>query len=110
MIFDTHLFFTTGAILFAKWINHKDEIDEEMILSELDNIACKVKKHLQETRDIQTYVANTEEFPSRNNTCFEILNAIRHVMFTDMAFSGNTDDYYNVKNSLIHEVSRFGEV
>ena len=102
-------FFTTGAILIAKWMNYKVNIDEEKVMSELDSIVCRVKEYLQQRRqNLPVNVATSDDdCQTPEQATFKILDGIKHVMFNETMFDGNSDDYYNIKNSMIHEVSDF---
>ncbi|XP_048583066.1 F-box only protein 21 isoform X2 [Nematostella vectensis] len=86
-----------GAVLIAQWVQYDKP-------SEITN---KVSQELERlTEEVRQTVAVSTEL--QDTTCpvtdQRFLEAVRDVMFTKENFSGNTEDYYDLDNSMINEV------
>ncbi|XP_067032659.1 F-box only protein 21-like isoform X1 [Acropora muricata] len=111
-----------GAMLIVRWILNEDDIDEQVIFSELDNIAQMVQESLcGNDSSIRIAVPSTmEERIARTDAanpvvihpaaCLRLLNSLKHVLYQQLHFKGNVDEYYKKENSLLHEVlkNRYG--
>lgn len=107
-----------GAMLIAKWILNEEDIDEHNTFSELDNIAQMVQDSLCGYRN--TSSSNTastvslEERAPRSNeefavvahpaACLRILDSLKHVLYQQLQFKGNVNEYYRKENSMLHQV------
>jgi len=91
-----------GALIIAKWIDHNITLNgtAEKVKTKLDSMASRVANILQEK-------AASEEGGAPENV-IKILEGIKHVMYEEEKFSGNTNDYYSINNSLINQVCNFG--
>jgi len=81
------------------------KVDGSLITRQLDDIATAVGAHLLQTTNNPTASHDTMSavrellLPSS-----VILEAINKVLYEQMKFSGNSDDYYNPQNSYINKV------
>lgn len=55
-------------------------------------------------RKLDTLAARTEVLAGRDRTSGNILECLNQVLFVQEAFRGNTDDYYDPRNSYLNEV------
>jgi len=63
------------------------ELDVPAYLNALDTMAAAAQQHLPQ-----------HAYP------LKILHAINHYLFTELGFRGNTDDYYDPRNSFLNDV------
>lgn len=103
--------------MIARWILNEDDIDEQVTISELDNIAQMVQESLcGNDSSISIALPSTmEERIARNDeanpvvthpaACLRVLDCLKHVLYQQLHFKGNVDEYYKKENSLLHEVS-----
>ena len=105
-------------MLIAKWILNEEDIDEHNTLSELDIIAQMVQDSLCGYRN--TSSSNTastvslEERAPRSNeefavvthpaACLRILDSLKDVLYQQLQFKGNVNEYYRKENSMLHQV------
>ncbi|KAK2574066.1 F-box only protein 21 [Acropora cervicornis] len=111
-----------GAMLIVRWILNEDDIDEQVTFSELDNIAQMVQERLcgyDSSIRIAVRSAMEERIPRTDAAnpvvthpaaCLRLLNSLKHVLYQQLHFKGNVDEYYKKENSLLHEVlkNRYG--
>lgn len=116
--FDFCLLIFKGAMLIVRWILNEEDIDEQVTISELDNIAQMVQESLcandssiriavpsaMEERISRTDAANP--VVTHPEACLRLLNCLKHVLYEQLHFKGNVDEYYKKENSLLHEVSQ----
>ena len=92
-------------MLVSKWINYDIEIDEMESRHELDRIANLVR-HSQNMEAAGAPTAEeTTNYISDPVRCLKVLGGIQQVVFVDLRFTGNTDEYYSMDNSFINKVS-----
>lgn len=90
-------FDSIGAMIIAKWIdNRKTSEYAKEAFGMLDEMANRVRNIVQEEA-----LGSSQRDPT---WCIQILEGIKHVMYNEDKFSGNSQDYYNVNNSLITQV------
>lgn len=103
-------------MLIVRWILNEEDIDEQVTISELDNIAQMVQESLcandssiriavpsaMEERISRTDAANP--VVTHPEACLRLLNCLKHVLYEQLHFKGNVDEYYKKENSLLHEV------
>ena len=100
-----------GAALFAAYLNPYAGYTVESVSSTLDQLAeevaeCLLKQELQETGRLDG-LGEPPYLPHVNGVITDqtkICKAINTVLYTVHGFKGNAEDYYNIDNSLIHEV------
>lgn len=91
-------------------MDHK--IDDDMVnymKSSLDRMAERVRRIVGEDEPLNHDHQEHTYYCTDPGRCSQIINGIKRVMFEEDNFGGNTQDYYNVKNSFITEV-RFIEL
>lgn len=101
----------TGAALFAAYLNPYAGYTVESVCSTLDQLAeevaeCLLKQELQEMGRLGN-LGEPPYLPHVNGVITDqtkICKAINTVLYTVHGFKGNAEDYYNIDNSLIHEV------
>ncbi|XP_068679447.1 F-box only protein 21-like isoform X1 [Montipora foliosa] len=105
-----------GALLIARWILNEEDIDEQSILLELDNIAQMVQQSLHGNRSVinsnstspleERIARRTKAIPAVTHPAatLRILDCLKHVLYQQLQFKGNVDEYYRKENSLLHEV------
>ncbi|HWN68412.1 MAG TPA: transglutaminase-like domain-containing protein [Haliangium sp.] len=97
---------TAGLTLFA----HVADRPEEDI--ELDVASLLIAEWEYEGLDVSRYVALLDEFgelvqqarSGREEQSFGEIRALNRTLFHDLGFRGNQDDYYDPRNSFLHEV------
>ncbi|KAK3739307.1 hypothetical protein QZH41_017885, partial [Actinostola sp. cb2023] len=89
-----------GALIIAKWVDYTKTDSAMEAMSTLDKMADRVRCIIQEEAPPHQSSSDSRD-PQQ---CMQILEGIKQVMFVEEQFTGNTGDYYNVKNSLITEV------
>lgn len=97
----------TGAILMAQWMQATHKIDGTLVTRQLDEIAVTVGTHLLQENGIKAshdVLSVVKELSLPNSV---ILEGINKVLYTEMKFSGNGDDYYNPHNSYINKVCTY---
>ncbi|MBD0337558.1 MAG: tetratricopeptide repeat protein [Cyanobacteria bacterium Co-bin13] len=75
-----------AAALYIAQENYPD-LEVEAYLNALDTMAVEVRERLPE-----------EPYP------LKIIRTLNQYLFTDLGFKGNTDDYYDPRNSFLNEV------
>lgn len=88
--------------MIAQWCQPKLQITENEISDQLDFIAAKVISQCPATiaEKLKNEIS-VELSPQQERTVLETLN---QVLYYDMGFRGNSQDYYNDKNSYIDQV------
>lgn len=86
--------------MITKWVQCNPEIDEAEVGQELDKIADLARRCYAE-HSAEESASNINAGPVDR----KMFNAIQKVLFQDLKFSGNSDDYYNIANSLIDKVN-----
>jgi regulator of sirC expression with transglutaminase-like and TPR domain len=95
---------TAGLTLFA---HVADRSDEDI---ELDVAALLIAEWEYEGLDVSRYTALLDEFRvqrswrERQEPSFAEIRALNRVLFQELGFRGNDDDYYDPRNSFLHEV------
>ena len=74
------------AMLLAQ--DEYPELDIDQYLAQLDHYAAQIRERL----------ADDEDSP------VAILRAMNELLFSDLGFSGNIDDYYDPRNSFLNDV------
>ena len=113
--FSTTLLFT-GAMLIARWILNEEDVDENGTYVELDRIACTVQESLRgnssstnstSTTPLEERMAQSnEEFQAVTHpaACLRILDCLKHVLYQQLLFKGNVNEYYKKDNSMLYQV------
>lgn len=106
-----------GAMLIARWILNEEDIDEHNTYLELDNIAQMVQNTLRgnngstnttSTIPLEGRMARSnEEFAAVTHptACLRILDCLKHVLYQQLQFKGNVNEYYRKENSMLHQVT-----
>lgn len=114
--FRTVLVLFTGAMLIARWILNEEDIDENDTYVELDRIACTVQESLRgnSSSTSRTPTAPLEERMAQSNeefrtvthptACLRILDCLKHVLYQQLQFKGNVNEYYKKDNSMLYQV------
>ncbi|XP_022093266.1 F-box only protein 21-like [Acanthaster planci] len=89
-----------GAILFERWHNFFSPSPKDSIRQEVSQIAERARRKLK--MDHPSYHSNiggaVEMTPEQ---CYEVFDAVNEVMFKEMNFQGNSEDFYNESNSYM---------
>lgn len=104
-------------MLIARWILDEEEIDENSTFAELDEIAKMVQDSLGGTltRGETALTTASEERMSSSNeesaaavthpaACLRIIDCLKQVLYQQLQFKGNVNDYYKKENSMLHQV------
>lgn len=92
----------TGAALLSQWCQTGLSITENEISDDLDGIAAKVIEQCPPSIVEKIRSGNSVELsPQQQRTVLENIN---QVLYFDLGFHGNTEDYYFVMNSYINQV------
>ena len=94
----------TGAILLANWMQSTHRVDGTMVTRQLDEIAVAVGTHLLQARGVTGSYDILSAVKELLLSSSVILEAINNVLYNEMKFTGNGDDYYNPNNSYINKV------
>ncbi|XP_045606616.1 F-box only protein 21 [Procambarus clarkii] len=102
----------TGAILMARWFQPHADVSVKQVTSQIDDIAKECLKELRVNHSDHPMLSAALILPSQilqeskwsPERCRQLFKCINHVLFTQMKMTGNSEDYYNLKNSLINEV------
>jgi regulator of sirC expression with transglutaminase-like and TPR domain len=97
---------TAGLTLFA---HVADRSDEDI---ELDVAALLIAEWEYEGLDVSRYTALLDDFGERvqrawrdrQEPSFAEIRALNRVLFQELGFRGNDDDYYDPRNSFLHQV------
>lgn len=94
-----------GALIIAKWVDHTITLNgsAEKVKTKLDNMADRVRSIVQE----QAQPMDCNAVSKDPEHLMKILEGIKQVMYEEERFSGNSQDYYSINNSLITEVGFF---
>lgn len=71
-------------------------VKQEVLTRQLDDLASRVRKHLQKQH-------GNDVDPAKLSPA-KAVAGLRHVLFTELGFNGNTDDYDNPINSSLYHV------
>ncbi|XP_033628334.1 F-box only protein 21-like isoform X1 [Asterias rubens] len=92
-----------GAMLFEKWYSPFRIVDCDKIRSEVTEIANQGRRKLKPEHPC--YHGNIEGAVEMTpDQCYEVFDAVNEVMYKEMGFKGNKDDYYNRDNSFMSKV------
>lgn len=104
-------------MLIARWILDEEEIDENSTFAELDEIAKVVQDSLggNLTRGETVLTTASEERMSISTeesapavthpaACLRIIDCLKQVLYQQLQFKGNVNDYYKKENSMLHQV------
>lgn len=106
----------TGAMFIARWILNEEDIDENGTYVELDRIACTVRESLRSnssctngtsTNPLEEQMAQSnEEFRAVTHptACLRLLDCLKHVLYQQLMFKGNVNEYYRKDNSMLYQV------
>jgi regulator of sirC expression with transglutaminase-like and TPR domain len=97
---------TAGLTLFAHVADRPDENIE------LDVAALLIAEWEYEDLDISRYLALLDDFAERvqrarerrQEQSFPEIRALNRTLFHELGFRGNEDDYYDPRNSFLHQV------
>lgn len=101
-----------GAILIARWFQPHTDVSVKQIGSRIDELAEDCRAKLQVMHSDHPVLSKPLHSPNQTlqdsrlsqPRCRQIFKCVNHVLFTQVKLSGNSADYYNLKNSLINEV------
>ena len=103
-------------MLIARWILNEEDLDENDTYLELDRIACIVQESLRgnssstnstPTAPLEERMAlSSEEFATVTHptACLRILDCLKHVLYQQLQFKGNVNEYYKKDNSMLYQV------
>ena len=104
-------------MLIARWILNEEEIDENSTFAELDEIAKMVQDSLggNLTRgetvlttapEERMSISTEESAPAVTHpaACLRIIDCLKQVLYQQLQFKGNVNDYYKKENSMLHQV------
>ena len=99
--------YVTGAIILAQWMQATHKIDSALVTHQLDEIAMAVGTHLLQSNNITGSHDAPSAVKELSLPSSVILEAINNVLYNEMKFTGNGDDYYNPDNSFINKVCTY---
>lgn len=77
----------TGAFLISQWCNPMMVLKRSDISEQIDSIASLIRNKM-----------------SNNDNHLQTLNAMNKVLYNELNFSNNANDYYDINNSFIDQV------
>ena len=83
------------------------KIDGTLVTRQLDEIAMTVGTHLLQTNNVTASHDILSAVKQLSLASSVILDGINNVLYDQMNFKGNTDDYYNPQNSYIDKVHMY---
>nr|XP_027235995.1 F-box only protein 21-like isoform X2 [Penaeus vannamei] len=101
-----------GAILMARWFQPHADISIKQMTNVIDDIADQCREQLRINHPDHPALSVpltpprevlTESRWSHEKT-MQLFKCINHILYYQMKMTGNSEDYYNLKNSLINEV------
>ena len=95
-----------GAALFAMYIDPYGDHTVEEVHRELDQLAETVAEHVVRSSTAVEGEGQAPFLPQASGLVDhqQMCRHISEVLFVQLGFIGNTQDYYQLSNSLIHEV------
>ncbi|XP_037777870.1 F-box only protein 21-like isoform X2 [Penaeus monodon] len=101
-----------GAILMARWFQPHTDISIKQMTSVIDGIAEQCREQLRINHPnhpaLSVPLTPAGEVLTESRWSYEktvqLFKCINHVLYHQMKMTGNSEDYYNLKNSLINEV------
>ncbi|XP_056008916.1 F-box only protein 21-like [Ostrea edulis] len=91
----------TGATLLGQWFQPTEDVTENAVIDRLDEIAERVKQNLPEKLASKYSEGVPNLSTEHQRVVLEIMN---HVMYTELGFQGNAENYYDENNSYINKV------
>ncbi len=88
-----------GAVLIAQW----GQIEQEHLtsLQEVEQIMDNIVLRARQLVHINSIVLD----PENRRTVRQVLNCVNQVLYEEMGFKGNTENYYAHENSYIDKVN-----
>lgn len=80
-------------------------VDGAMVTRQLDEIAVSVGTQLLQAKGITGSHDTLSAVKELSLSSSVILEAINNMLYNEMKFTGNGDDYYNPNNSYINKVA-----
>ncbi len=100
---DGHLVEERCLAAVAQWLQwDKRVVYAAGVRSWLDEAASDAKKRLIDTESLPAHRLAAQDW--NQTECCAVIDAVRHVLFTSRDLKGNSDNYYDVKNSMIDVV------
>ncbi|XP_073416736.1 F-box only protein 21 isoform X1 [Dendrobates tinctorius] len=96
-----------GAVLIDQYCNPLDDVNIENIQAEIESISRRVKVYLSAKNSRHPSLSQQSGDSSHIEDLDlqgQALDALNHVLFTEMKFKGNVADFYNPLNSYMHQV------
>ncbi|KAM3937060.1 F-box only protein 21 [Leptodactylus fuscus] len=96
-----------GAVLIDQYCNPLEDVSLANIQAEIDDITRRVKVYLSAKNSRHPSLslrAGNVSYIEDLDLQGQALDALNHVLFTEMKFKGNVSDFYNPLNSYIHQV------
>ncbi|XP_061197730.1 F-box only protein 21-like [Saccostrea echinata] len=90
-----------GATIISQWFQPTDDVTENSIIDRLDDIAERVKQNLPENL-ASLYSEGVPTLSTKQERV--VLETMNHVIYTEMGFHGNEENYYDENNSFINKV------
>lgn len=92
-----------GAMLISQW----GQIDQEHLtsLSEVETILESIAQRVRQLADMKRDAIDAKTATDDPRTVRKILNCLNQVLYDEMGFQGNKEDYYAHDNSYIDKVS-----
>ena len=103
--------------MIARWILNEEDIEEQDILLEVENMAQMVQDSLHgysSSPNTTLQIPLEERMATRDEdilaithpiACLRILDSLKHVLYQQLQFKGNVNEYYKKENSLLHQVT-----
>lgn len=91
-----------GAMLISQW----GQIDQEHLtsLSEVETILESIAQRVRQLADMKRDAIDAKTATDDPRTVRKILNCLNQVLYDEMGFQGNKEDYYAHDNSYIDKV------
>ncbi|XP_035691885.1 F-box only protein 21-like isoform X1 [Branchiostoma floridae] len=93
-----------GAVLFAQWNNPSEDMTVQAVVQEIDKIVDRVRADISTRNPDHAAIRdNRNQAPPvlSRNECRQVLEGINHVLYNQMNFRGNIEEYYDAKNSFL---------
>jgi len=101
----TGIFNVSGTILISQWMQSPHTVDGDSVTNQINEIAQAVGSYILQMRgikDSQNILSTVKELSLPSSA---VLQSINEVLYNQMKFTGNSDDYYNPNNSYIDKVT-----
>ncbi|XP_065892480.1 F-box only protein 21-like isoform X2 [Dysidea avara] len=101
---DEHQDWVEGAIIIAQWMQAPCTVDGTMVTNQINEIAQAVGLHILQMRGIKDSQNIMSTIKGLSLSSSAVIQSINEILYNQMKFTGNSEDYYNPNNSYIDKV------